>query len=199
MIRTALLALLSLLSACSLIHQDSPNEAPVVEMARFVCISADGQRDTLSMGETCLTRRGGEVELSAFATDEDDDPLFYRWTSFGAGSFRDSLAAETSWFAPQEIESNSEIFLIQASISDRDCSAVALEEEPIVQAIRAALPELDRRRTNQPASPRFGQGDLTARRVFLVQSRPLLIEHPAGLDRRRLVARPRTQLRFVWT
>ena len=98
-------------------------------MARFVCISADGQRDTLSMGETCLTRRGGEVELSAFATDEDDDPLFYRWTSFGAGSFRDSLAAETSWFAPQEIESNSEIFLIQASISDRDCSAVALEED----------------------------------------------------------------------
>lgn len=129
MIRNALLALLPILSACSLVHQDSPNEAPVVEMARFVCIGAFGQRDTLSMGETCLIRRGGEVELSAFATDEDDDPLFYHWTSFGAGSFRDSLAAQTSWFAPQTLESNSEIFLIQASISDRDCSAVALEED----------------------------------------------------------------------
>ena len=71
----------------------------------------------------------GEVELNTFASDEDDDPLFYRWSSFGAGSFRDSLAAQTSWFAPATLASDSEKFSIQASISDRDCDSVLLEED----------------------------------------------------------------------
>lgn len=125
MIRFALLVLL-LLNACSLLQQDQPNEAPQVQTAHFVCLTADGRRDTLDSGETCQLQRGGEVELSAFATDEDDDPLFYRWTAFGAGSFRDSLVAQTSWFAPQSIQGNSEIFLVQANIADRNCGIVLL-------------------------------------------------------------------------
>ena len=129
MIRIAFLASLLLFSACSLVHKDLPNEPPVIELARFVCITTDGQRDTVSVGETCQVSRGGEVQLNTFASDEDDDPLFYRWNSFGAGSFRDSLAAQTSWFAPPNIESSSETFSIQASISDRDCDSVQLEED----------------------------------------------------------------------
>ena len=129
MIRIALLALFLFCSACSLVHNELPNEPPVVELAQFVCITTDGQRDTVSVGETCQVSRGGEVKLNTFASDEDDDPLFYRWSSFGVGSFRDSLAAQTSWFAPSTIESNSETFSIQASISDRDCDSVLLEED----------------------------------------------------------------------
>jgi hypothetical protein len=78
MIRFAFL-LLFLVSACSLVQQDPTNEAPQVQTAHFVCLTADGRRDTLGSGDTCQLQRGGEVELSAFATDEDDDPLFYRW------------------------------------------------------------------------------------------------------------------------
>jgi hypothetical protein len=125
MIRFAFL-LLFLVSACSLVQQDPTNEAPQVQTAHFVCLTADGRRDTLGSGDTCQLQRGGEVELSAFATDEDDDPLFYRWTAFGAGSFRDSLVAQTSWFAPESIQGNSEIFLVQANIADRNCGAVLL-------------------------------------------------------------------------
>jgi len=128
MIRTVF-PLLFLLNACSLLQQDQPNEAPQVESAYFVCLTADGRRDTLAMGETCQLQRGGEVELSAFATDEDDDPLFYSWTAFGAGSFRDSLTAQTAWFAPEFIQGNSERFLVQANIADRDCGAVLLNED----------------------------------------------------------------------
>ena len=84
MIRIAFLASLLLFSACSLVHKDLPNEPPVIELARFVCITTDGQRDTVSVGETCQVSRGGEVQLNTFASDEDDDPLFYRWNSFGA-------------------------------------------------------------------------------------------------------------------
>ncbi len=129
MIRTVFLVIFAVCSACSLVHRDLPNEGPVVEMARFVCIGADGQRDTLSIEETCQIRRGGEVELSTFASDEDDDPLFYRWSSIGGGSFRDSLAAQTSWFAPENLDGDTETFLLLASISDRDCDAVQLEED----------------------------------------------------------------------
>ena len=129
MIHIALLALFLVCSACSLVHKELPNEPPVVELARFVCITTDSQRDTISVGETCQVSRGGEVKLNTFASDEDDDPLFYKWNSFGAGSFRDSLAAQTSWFAPSTIESNSETFFIQANISDRDCDSVLLEED----------------------------------------------------------------------
>ena len=75
MIRIALLVSFLFCSACSLVHKELPNEPPVVELARFVCITADGQRDTISVGETCQVSRGGEVELNTFASDEDDDPL----------------------------------------------------------------------------------------------------------------------------
>ena len=129
MIRIVSPAFFLLCSGCSLVHKELPNEPPVVELARFVCITTDSQRDTVSVGETCQVSRGGEVELNTFASDEDNDPLFYKWSSLGAGSFRDPLAARTSWFAPSTIESNSETFFIQASISDRDCESVLLEED----------------------------------------------------------------------
>ncbi len=124
-----LLILLFLLNACSLVQQDQLNDVPKIKEAALICPNADGGLDTLGTGQTCQMRRGAEVELLAFATDEDDDPLFYTWTAFGAGSFRDSLASRTSWFAPDIIQGNSEIFIVQVQITDRNCGAVLLAED----------------------------------------------------------------------
>ena len=43
MIRFAFL-LLFLVNACSLVQQDPSNEAPQVQSAHFVCLTADGRR-----------------------------------------------------------------------------------------------------------------------------------------------------------
>ncbi len=117
-----------LLNACSLVHDDLPNESPTLQLSRVICQTPEAATpDTLfnGSGDICRTRRGGEVRFEVRGADEDDDPLVYHWNAFGAGSFRDSVAvAENSWFAPESISSNSEQFIIQVTISDRACGLV---------------------------------------------------------------------------
>jgi hypothetical protein len=123
------LALLVFLSACSLLHDELPNESPTLQISQSICQSpAMTHPDTIVNGSDafCQVRRGGEIRFLVRAADEDDDPLIYRWNAFGAGSFRDSLASgENSWFAPESITDSSEEFIIQVVISDRDCSTIS--------------------------------------------------------------------------
>ena len=123
------LALLVFLSACSLLHDELPNESPTLQISQSICQSpAMTHPDTIVNGSDafCQVRRGGEIRFLVRAADEDDDPLIYRWNAFGAGSFRDSLArGENSWFAPESITDSSEEFIIQVVISDRDCSTIS--------------------------------------------------------------------------
>ncbi|MBT7551491.1 MAG: hypothetical protein HN611_22725, partial [Gemmatimonadetes bacterium] len=123
------LALVVFLSACSLLHDELPNESPTLQISQSICQSpAMTHPDTIVNGSDafCQVRRGGEIRFVVRAADEDDDPLIYRWNAFGAGSFRDSLArGENSWFAPESITDSSEEFIIQVVISDRDCSTIS--------------------------------------------------------------------------
>ncbi|MDP6702368.1 MAG: hypothetical protein QGH25_22120, partial [Candidatus Latescibacteria bacterium] len=129
MIRSlAPLTILLLLNACSLVHDDLPNESPTLQLSRVICQTPEAAApDTLlnGSGEICRTRRGGEVRFEVRGADQDDDPLVYHWSAFGAGSFRDSVAvAENSWFAPESIVGGSERFLIQVTIADRNCDLI---------------------------------------------------------------------------
>ena len=116
------------LNACSLVHDNLPNESPTLQLSRVICQTPEAVTpDTMvnGSGEICRTRRGGEVRFEVRGADEDDDPLVYRWNAFGAGSFRDSVAmAENSWFAPETIIGNSERFIVQVTIADRNCGLV---------------------------------------------------------------------------
>ena len=128
-----LLPVLFLSSACSLVQQDLPNETPVLQASRV---------DTLQV------KRGGRITLSVQAADEDDDPLFYFWNSFGVGTFTDSTNNATDWIAPLKIEGNSEKFVLTVHIRDRDCLAVPdpenrrLCEEQARQTIETFLIEV---------------------------------------------------------
>ena len=123
-----LLAPLLALGACSLLHDELPNDPPTVHLARMTCQSPDkASIDTLinSADAVCRVQRGGEIRFEVRAADEDDDPLFYEWRAPSGGSFRDPQAQETnSWFAPQTIAGSSEQFVVQVLITDRNCDAV---------------------------------------------------------------------------
>ena len=93
----------ALWTSCSLVNQELPNESPVVQVR---------------MADTTVVARGGRVELTVTASDEDDDPLRYEWSAGGAGSFTDSLASATHWIAPTQIFGRSEFFLISVTITD---------------------------------------------------------------------------------
>ena len=127
-----LLAPLLALSACSLLHDELPNDPPTVHLARMTCQSPDkASPDTLINGTdaVCRVQRGGEVRFEVRATDEDDDPVFYEWRAPAGGSFRDELAQETnSWFAPQTIADSTEQFVVQILITDRNCNAIAVPD-----------------------------------------------------------------------
>ena len=127
-----LLAPLLALGACSLLHDELPNDPPTVHLARMICQFPDKAfPDTLlnSADVACQVQRGGEVRFEIRAADEDDDPLFYQWRASAGGSFRDSLAQETnSWFAPQIIAGSSEQFVVQVLITDRNCNANAVPD-----------------------------------------------------------------------
>lgn len=129
MIRSPIpLVFLLFLNACSLVHDESPNDPPTLQVSRMICQAPEKAfADTIvnGVGAICQVRRGGEVRIEVRGADEDDDPLVYRWNAFGAGSFRDSVAkVENSWFAPETILSDSEQFIIQVTIADRDCGLV---------------------------------------------------------------------------
>ena len=113
-----------LMCGCTFIHQDQPNTPPYVKTSRVVCISPEGIRDTLSVNTQCSLNRGGEMELYVFANDQDDDPLAYHWTSYGSGTFRDSTAAQTSWFAPNSTDNDFTQYSLTLTIKDRDCQAI---------------------------------------------------------------------------
>lgn len=158
---------LFLLNACSLVHDDLPNDPPALQVSRTIC-QAPGMAlpDTLinGSGQSCMVRRSGEIRFEVRASDEDDDPLVYHWTAFGAGSFRDTVAqGENSWFAPETILGDSEQFLIQVTIADRDCNAVpdpndrSRCEEDSQEIVENFLVEVVQRRPTMEAS-----GDTTA-------------------------------------
>ena len=123
-----LLAPLLALGACSLLHDELPNDPPTIHLARMTCQSPDkASLDTLinSADAVCRVQRGGEIRFEVRAADEDDDPVFYEWRAPSGGSFRDSQAQETnSWFAPQTIAGSSAQFVVQVLITDRNCEAV---------------------------------------------------------------------------
>ncbi len=127
-----LLAPLLALGACSLLHDELPNDPPTVHLARMTCQSPDtASPDTLinSAAAVCRVQRGGEIRFEIRAADEDDDPVFYEWRAPAGGSFRDSQAQETnSWFAPQTIAGSSEQFVVQVLITDRNCNANAVPD-----------------------------------------------------------------------
>ena len=127
-----LLAPLLALGACSLLHDELPNDPPTVHLARMTCQSPDKAFiDTLinSADAVCRVQRGGEVRFEVRAADEDDDPVFYEWRAPSGGSFRDSQAQEAnSWFAPQAIAGSSEQFVVQVLIKDRNCEAEAVPD-----------------------------------------------------------------------
>ncbi len=117
-----LLSILPLFAACGLVHREKPNEAP-----RLQAITAD----------TLVVGRGGRVQLAVRASDEDDDPLFYRWDAFGAGAFSDTTCVDRSrlrcddiiWFAPSVIVGPAELFLISVVIRDRQCDIIPTDED----------------------------------------------------------------------
>ena len=127
-----LLAPLLALSACSLLHDELPNDPPTVHLARMTCQSpGKASLDTLinSVDAICRVPRGGEIRFEVRAADEDDDPVFYEWRAPAGGSFRDSQAQETnSWFAPQTIAGSSEQFVVQVLITDRNCNDNAVPD-----------------------------------------------------------------------
>ena len=120
------------LGACSLLHDDLPNDPPTVHLARMTCQSPGAASlDTLinSADAVCRVQRGGEVRFEIRAADEDDDPVFYEWRAPAGGSFRDAQAQETnSWFAPQTIAGSSEQFVVQVLVTDRNCNAIAVPD-----------------------------------------------------------------------
>ena len=127
-----LLAPLLALSACSLLHDELPNDPPTVHLARMICQSpGTATLDTLinSADAICRVQRGGEVRFEIRAADEDDDPVFYEWRTPTGGSLRDSQAQETnSWFAPQTIVGSSEQFIVQVLVKDRNCETEAVPD-----------------------------------------------------------------------
>ena len=127
-----LLAPLLALGACSLLHDELPNDPPTVHLARMTCQSpGKASPDTLinSADAICRVPRGGEIRFEVRAADEDDDPVFYEWRAPAGGSFRDSQAQETnSWFAPQTIAGSSEQFVVQVLITDRNCNDNAVPD-----------------------------------------------------------------------
>ena len=127
-----LLAPLFAFGACSVLHDELPNDPPTVHLARMTCQSpGKASLDTLinSADAICQVRRGGEVRFEVRSADEDDDPVFYEWRAPSGGSLRDSQARETnSWFAPQTIAGPSEQFVVQVLITDRNCNANAVPD-----------------------------------------------------------------------
>lgn len=116
-----LCALLPFLASCSLFNQDLPNEPPKLQQ---------GVADTTRVG------RGGTVNLKVRATDEDDDPLSYSWTSFGEGSFRDSTSGTTEWIAPEQINGSSEFFLLSLTITDHQPSSDDLTQTFLIEVVQ---------------------------------------------------------------
>ena len=107
------------MGACSLVHQDLPNESPVLEAVKI---------DTTQVG------RGGQVRLEARASDEDDDRLSYNWhTPLSGGTFDPPTSARTTWTAPLSFALLPPSQLTSASVGGQTCQAVVF---PLFLTIR---------------------------------------------------------------
>jgi len=115
-------ALLPLLASCSLFNQELPNQPPNLRLSEVV---------------TTRVGRGDTVSLQARATDEDDDPISYTWTSFGEGSFRDSTAGATEWIAPDQINGSSEFFLLRLTVSDHQPTTEDPTETFVIEVVQS--------------------------------------------------------------
>jgi hypothetical protein len=116
--------------SCSLVHQDPPNESPVVQVRE---------------ADTTRVNRGGKVGLRVTASDEDDDPLTYLWLADG-GSFADSTDNATEWIAPTEIFGSSEIFLVTVIVQDNQLETQDPVETFLIEVVQrppvwVAVPE----------------------------------------------------------
>ena len=92
MIQALALLLLSLnLNTCSLVHQDITNEPPVLQV---------------SNADTTRVSRGpkGRVEVEVRASDEDDDPLYYRWRTFRVSAAAAASIGSSTFAGREEIQ-----------------------------------------------------------------------------------------------
>jgi formylglycine-generating enzyme required for sulfatase activity len=142
-----LLCAAALLSGCTLVNREQPNDPPVLDSSRI---------------DRLVVRRGQVVRVQVVATDEDYDPLFFAWESYRMSpfvldavlalgptghldqadqlrslygflelgermeGFTDSLAQmANSWYAPRVIQGESERFLLLVAVRDRDCRSIA--------------------------------------------------------------------------
>ena len=87
----ALLFLFLGLNTCSLVHQDIANEPPVLQV---------------SHADTTRVSRGpkGRVEVEVRATDEDDDPLYYRWRTFRVTAATATSIGSSTFAGREEIQ-----------------------------------------------------------------------------------------------
>jgi hypothetical protein len=126
------------LNACSLIHQEQPNETPKLQISTV---------DTTRIG------RNARVQFEVRGSDEDDDPLFYTWNVFGEGVLTDTVCtldplaqidlgrsgpecARIEWFTPSIIDGGNELFPITVTISDLHTESKDLVESFVIEVFQ---------------------------------------------------------------
>ena len=131
------------LNACSLIHQEQPNQGPKLQISAV---------DTTRVG------RNAWVQLEVRASDEDDDPLFYTWNVFGEGVVTDTVCtldplaqitlgrsgpecAQIQWLTPSLLDGTNEIFPITVMISDLHEESDNLAESFLIEVFQG-IPQL---------------------------------------------------------
>ncbi|MFH1571319.1 MAG: SUMF1/EgtB/PvdO family nonheme iron enzyme [Gemmatimonadota bacterium] len=181
-IAAALLAMAG--SGCSLVSQELPNEPPVLQV---------------SSADTTRVARGGIVNLQVRASDADDDPLKYTWSSYGAGAFTDTASAQTQWIAPARISGSSASYVLTVTISDQQPETEDVVQSFVIEVVqnipRLAAPADTTAPFRSPAivleaSATDADGDpLTFAWEVLEGGNPSLsVEQPGpGLSRARLV------------
>ncbi len=87
----ALFLLLLCLNTCSLVHQEIANEPPVLQS---------------SNADTTRVSRGpkGRVEVEVRVSDEDDDPLYYRWMTFRVNAATATSIGSSTFAGREEIQ-----------------------------------------------------------------------------------------------
>ena len=116
-----LLALALGAAGCSIINQELPNEPPEVQVSQI---------------DTNRVSRGGVVNLQVQASDEDDDPLRFRWNSYGAGTLTDSTSATTQWIAPLQTSGLSTTYVITVTISDQQPDTEDVQQSFTIDVIQ---------------------------------------------------------------
>ena len=128
------------LNACSLIHQEQPNDTPKLQISAV---------DTTRIG------RNARVQFEVRASDEDDDPLFYTWNVYGEGVVTDTVCtldplaqvdlgrsgpecARIQWFTPTFIDGHNELFPITVTISDLHTESNDIVESFVIEVFQGS-------------------------------------------------------------